>query len=247
MVHVLREALLIPCQLVLHPRHKLSYFKMAGWEQEWIETAKELVRDAFELSYKQEDARDQDEPPVAKSITGTKVRTRWCEVIPCVTGRFQSSAPPNMFDSLPSLSAPKRYELRDELGRYLSTDPEAVNDVLMWWHGRRAMYPYLSRMALDYLTIPGMFSHSFNISETVSSNSTLPATSVDIKRIFSRGRLILSHVRSRLSAQSTRALLCLRSWSSLGLVKDTDVLAVTVLDDVKGDEEYDLEDGWDHI
>lgn len=66
-----------------------------------------------------------------------------------------------MFDNLPSLSAPKRHELRDELDRYLSTDPEAVDDVLMWWHGRRAMYPYLSRMALDYLTIPGMFIHSF--------------------------------------------------------------------------------------
>jgi hypothetical protein len=50
---------------------------MAGWEQEWIETAQELVRDAFERSYKQEDARDQDEPPVAKSISGTKVRTNW--------------------------------------------------------------------------------------------------------------------------------------------------------------------------
>lgn len=70
----LHKPLLIPCQLVLHPRHKLSYFKTAGWEQEWIETANELVRDAFERSYKQEDARDQDKPPLAKPTTGTKVR-----------------------------------------------------------------------------------------------------------------------------------------------------------------------------
>jgi len=46
---------------------------MAGWEQEWIETAKELVRDTFERSYKQADARDQNEPTPATSITGTKV------------------------------------------------------------------------------------------------------------------------------------------------------------------------------
>ena len=39
--------------------------------------------------------------------------------------------------------------------RYLSTDPENVKDVLIWWHERKAMYPRLSRMALDYLTIPG--------------------------------------------------------------------------------------------
>ncbi|KAF8226258.1 hypothetical protein L208DRAFT_1020698, partial [Tricholoma matsutake] len=37
--------------MVLHPRHKLTCFKMAGWEQEWIETAKELVCNAFEQSY----------------------------------------------------------------------------------------------------------------------------------------------------------------------------------------------------
>jgi hypothetical protein len=30
-------------------------------------------------------------------------------------------------------------------------------------------------------------------------------------------------------------------------VKNTDVLAVTVLDDVKGHEELELEDGWDRI
>jgi hypothetical protein len=36
---------------VLHPRHKLSYFKSAGWDHEWIETAQQLVRDEFDLNY----------------------------------------------------------------------------------------------------------------------------------------------------------------------------------------------------
>src|SRR5713226_5778481 len=56
------QTLLIPCQSVLHPCHKLTYFKTAAWEQEWIETVKELVRDTFEQSYKWRDARNQDEP-----------------------------------------------------------------------------------------------------------------------------------------------------------------------------------------
>ena len=30
-------------------------------------------------------------------------------------------------------------------------------------------------------------------------------------------------------------------------MKDSDVLAVGVLDEVEGDEEPELEDGWDHI
>lgn len=75
----------------------------------------------------------------------------------------------------------------------------------------------------------------------------LVATSVDVERVFSRGRLVLSHVRSRLSAQSTRALICLGSWSVKGLVKDSDALAVGSLPDVEGDEELELGVGWDCI
>ena len=37
--------------LVLHPRHKLQYFKNAGWQDEWIERAEEIVRMVFDLSY----------------------------------------------------------------------------------------------------------------------------------------------------------------------------------------------------
>lgn len=64
--------------------------------------------------------------------------------------------------------------------------------------------------------------------------------------MFSHGRILLLHIRNRLSAQSTRALLCLGSWSLLGYVKDEDVLKVVTMDEVEGDEE-ELEDGWDAI
>ena len=58
------------------------------------------------------------------------------------------------------------------------------------------------------------------------------ATSVDVERLFSRGRLVLSHTRSQLSVASTRALLCLGSWSFLCLVRDEDVEAVARMDDI---------------
>ena len=61
----------------------------------------------------------------------------------------------NIFDTLPALSAPKLSELRDELDSYLSTDPEHIIDALAWWVGKHATYPHLSRMAFNYLTIPG--------------------------------------------------------------------------------------------
>jgi hypothetical protein len=61
-----------------------------------------------------------------------------------------------MFDGLAALIAPASTELRDELECYLSTDPEHVTDVIAWWYERRSVYPRLHRMALNYLTIPGM-------------------------------------------------------------------------------------------
>ena len=45
----------------------------------------------------------------------------------------------NIFDNLPTLSTPTLKELQDELDRYLSTDPELVTDVLMWWTERRSL------------------------------------------------------------------------------------------------------------
>lgn len=72
------------------------------------------------------------------------------------------------------------------------------------------------------------------------------ATSVDVERIFSRGRIVLSHLRNRLSVQSTRALICLGAWSRMGLVQDTDASSVAVLPEVEGEEEA-LADGWDAI
>lgn len=36
---------------VLHPWHKLEYFKQAKWEQDWIDTALDLVREMYDSSY----------------------------------------------------------------------------------------------------------------------------------------------------------------------------------------------------
>ena len=53
-----------------------------------------------------------------------------------------------------ALAAPTTTELRDELDHYLGSDPEHVIDAVRWWYDRRAEYPCLSRMAIDYLVIP---------------------------------------------------------------------------------------------
>ena len=37
--------------VVLHPHHKLHYFKKAGWEEIWIETAWDIVHAKFDQIY----------------------------------------------------------------------------------------------------------------------------------------------------------------------------------------------------
>ena len=37
--------------IVLHPCHKLEYFKLAGWKPPWIATACKLVNDRYDKSY----------------------------------------------------------------------------------------------------------------------------------------------------------------------------------------------------
>jgi hypothetical protein len=92
-------------------------------------------------------------------------------------------------------------------------------------------------MAIDYLTIPGNVVGYFVC--FTSLTCCVAATSVDVKRLFSCGRLILPHMHSRLAVTSAQALLCLGSWSLKGLVMDEDVTAVGLLDEVEGRIELD--------
>ncbi|KIK13081.1 hypothetical protein PISMIDRAFT_119604 [Pisolithus microcarpus 441] len=88
------------------------------------------------------------------------------------------------------------------------------------------MYSHLSCMALDYLCIP--------------------ATSINVKRLFSKGWVLMPYLRNCLSSQTTHALLCLGHWSKLGLIKDKDFRKViSEQPELPGDDsaELDLEDG----
>ncbi|TFY50118.1 hypothetical protein EVJ58_g11178 [Rhodofomes roseus] len=141
----------------------------------------------------------------------------------------------NIFDAARAKCKQAAAPVTDELEHYLASEPDpSIDNALEWWTSResRAMYPTLSRMARSYLTIP--------------------PTSVGVERLFSKGRIIVTHLRNGLSAASIRALMCLNDWSPLGLVKDTDVLAVTTQDPSKDADIEDLEEvwgdgAWDHM
>ena len=62
-----------------------------------------------------------------------------------------------------------------------------------------------------------------------------------VEQVFSKGRLVLSHIQNCLSAQSTHALLCL-AWSKLGYVDLDDLNAAASLPDVGLDETWSDEE-----
>ena len=53
---------------VLHPRHKLQYFKKAGWEESWIKTSHDIVRTEFDQTYAFMDVEEHSDAPPAPSV-----------------------------------------------------------------------------------------------------------------------------------------------------------------------------------
>ncbi|PIL28879.1 hypothetical protein GSI_08925 [Ganoderma sinense ZZ0214-1] len=198
--------------MILHPEYKLRYFEEAGWSRGWIQNAREMLEEQYDFQYKPEEG-DEDSQQSDEDI----------KAIP---------EGANIFDHLPSVKSTRKLAsaAASEIERYLSTGTVKVNNPLKWWTDNAALYPNLSHMALDYLSIP--------------------ATAVDVERVFSKGRLCLSHIRNRLSAQTTRALLCVGEWSRLDLVHMDDIKAAAALPDLPEDEEESedsVQEGWDRI
>ena len=226
--------------LVLHPRHKFEYFKIQKWEAQWIQDAREIVYREFDHSYAPaaSQQRDRDDRQVANPVSHT---TPNCDFVVDLR-RGQTH---NIFDNLPDL-APMSSDLGNELDCYLAADIEDVKDPLKWWYEHRGAFPHLSLMARDYLSIPGK-----SITPSFSHQSRrayiFPATTVDVERVFSQGRLVLSHIRSRLSVQSTRALLCLGAWSQLDLVSLQDIKGTLCEEPEVDGREGRLPNDWDAI
>ena len=83
-----------------------------------------------------------------------------------------------------------------ELDVYLQESPAPIDvNPLQWWQKRTKTLPNLSRLAFSYLAIP--------------------ATSVATEQLNSQGRLLITQLRSRLSAEVVRASVCIKAWQRL--------------------------------
>jgi len=82
-----------------------------------------------------------------------------------------------------------------EIDEYLNSKrANKDEDILEWWSKHTHIYPCLSKIARDFLSIC--------------------ATSVPSKRLFSTAGLIITKHRNRLCEESARSLLCLNSWAT---------------------------------
>jgi hypothetical protein len=120
---------------VLHPQLKLKYFQQHNWSNEWIRTAKDIVRE----EYGKYNKPSKVPPPLSVCVS--------CHASIKVT------------DSC--YQAEKDPEFKD---KYLSLPIEKVSNLIVWWWEHRYTYLRLFVMAFDFLSTLGMLVISLDIS-----------------------------------------------------------------------------------
>jgi hypothetical protein len=87
----------------------------------------------------------------------------------------------------------------DEYANYIATPPiGSIKDIRAWWmeSTQQDLYPNLSEMALDLLSIP--------------------STSASCERLFSSAGITLADRYNRLAPSTVEVLECLKSWMGIG-------------------------------
>jgi hypothetical protein len=167
--------------LVLDPCMKWEYI-ISTWQPEWIPDAKALVTKLWK-TYR----------PSSDSTILTEVEQSDHNVF--ITWKHQQSA--------------RRADNTDEYFRYIREPPVPQDHIKQgacsWWLEERQqrLYPNLSKMALDILTIPAM--------------SAAP------ERLFSSANITISDRRNRLHSDTTEAIECLKSWRKLKSSNDVEL------------------------
>jgi hypothetical protein len=160
--------------LVLNPKRKWKYIERK-WPKSWHKKAKDMVTKVWEEQYKKETTP----PPVSQ----------------------QTSKPKNDFWAELEAADTMDFDPVDEYKQYCAAPVINIDDAIAWWlePTQQKTYPNLSKMALDYLSIPAM--------------------SAEPERLFSSAKITISERRSRLGSDIIEALECLRSWLQIKDVK----------------------------
>jgi len=168
--HLTDESPAYVAALVLRPGYKWAYVN-AQWQPGWVTEAKAAMQKLWEDFYKPQGIPSQ--PPPSPNSTKQNRFEAWSRKHTITTD----------FD--------------DEYARYCASDVIPVSDSKGWWmeETQQKVYPNLSRMALDFLSIPAM--------------SAAP------ERLFSGAKETLRDKRNRLGMDLIQAFESLKSWYKL--------------------------------
>jgi hypothetical protein len=148
------------------------------WQPEWITDAKALVIQLWKKYRPSSSESTSSSEPTTTSTSDSNAFITW---------KHQQSA--------------RRADDVDEYFRYIREPPVPHGHIKQgaytWWLEERQqrLYPNLSKMALDILTIPAM--------------------SAAHERLFSSANIIISDRRNRLHSDTTEAIECLKSWRKI--------------------------------
>jgi hypothetical protein len=164
--------------VILVPTRKWEFFKKGVlWKDKWVEDAQAAVQKVWEDEYK------QAEPTL---------------LVPRAQSYQNDGKKENRFKAW-SRQHIKVPEVMDEYERYckepvMEMDLDEVFDPLGWWQEstQQKVYPNLSKMALDLLSIPAM--------------------SAEVERLFSSCKITITDRRNRIGIDAVEAIECLKSW-----------------------------------
>ncbi|KAL1949782.1 hypothetical protein VTO73DRAFT_8663 [Trametes versicolor] len=197
--YTLTDETMIYClAMILHPGHKLQYFRDENWPEEWINEAVELLHAEWRQYYKPAPPEQPEEAPADAPALSSKGKGKATASAQPSTGRksAQASTEKATTELFASISNAGK-SAKDALEVYLE-EPKltTVDDPLHHWNLMLTSgNPWLARMALDFLSIP--------------------ATSTDAERAFSRGHLTVSRLRHSMNEESVWTSTVLGSWANI--------------------------------
>lgn len=165
--------------LVLHPAFKWQYIQ-EHWQEAWWQPSKIALENMWKERYMPTGPNTLPNHPYGPPRP-TQPRTR----LPNKFSEWKHA----LYEKVPTS------QYMDEYTRYCEAPPHHdFEDVRDWWLApeQQAIYPNLSKMALNLLSIPAM--------------SAAP------ERLFSSCKITITDRRNKLSVKVIEALECLRSW-----------------------------------
>lgn len=134
---------------VLDLRCKLDYYQRHDWPKEWIDFCKGYCQEVYE-EYKALGGVISDDQQMEPSIVSSVAS---CDDANSSQDEFDEYMS-DIYGDMKETS--QVYGKLNELEEYLRKGEEVTKDPLQWWKDRQAVCPILSRVARDFLAIPGM-------------------------------------------------------------------------------------------